>query len=99
MAIAYTAPLGAMPDFEKERHHLWQLQDNSFVEWFEAQTWEVETELGIFPDGKYFVHLHVLSGVALRLMDEELWSGTCCEGAPVSHYAWQTFPPRWPEPG
>ena len=48
MAIAYTAPPGVMPDFDKERHHLWQLQEDSYVEWFEAQTWEVEIELGIF---------------------------------------------------
>ena len=83
MAIAYACPAGDMPDYDKECDFLWQLQDNSFVEWIEAQTWVVEIALGIFPDGKYFLHVKVLSGVALRLMDEDVWANTCCAGMPV----------------
>ena len=83
MAIVYTCPSFDMPDYDKESDFLWRLQDNSFVTWFETQTWQIKIELGLFPDGKYFLHLHVLSGVALRLMDEEVWANTCCQGMPV----------------
>ena len=83
MATAHTCPPLDMPDYDKECDHLWHLQDNGFVSWFESQTWQVEVKLGLFEDGKYFLHLHVLSGVALRLMDEAVWANTCCANMPI----------------
>ena len=83
MATAHTCPPLDMPDYDKERYHLWHLQDNGFVSWFESQTWQVEVKLGLFEDGNYFLHLHVLSGVALRLMGEAVWANTCCANMPI----------------
>ena len=48
MAIAYICPPGDMPDCDKEYDFLWHVQDNSWVSWFETQTWQVEVKLGIF---------------------------------------------------
>ena len=83
MAAAHTCPPLSMPPYDVERDHLLQLQDDGFVSWFESQTWQGEVKLGLFEDGKYFLHLHVLSGVALRLMDEAVWANTCCANMPI----------------
>ena len=83
MAALHTCPSLDMPLYDAERNHLWYLQNDQFVSWFESQTWQVEVKLGLFEDGQYFLHLHVLSGVALRLMDEAVWANTCCNNMPV----------------
>ena len=94
MTTSHTCPPGAMPCYELERDYLLNLQTDEFVEHFEAQSWLVAVDLGVFEDGQYFLRLRVLTGVVpLRLMSEEIWAGSCCAGMPVHITLGQ---PRWP---
>ena len=83
MAAAHTCLPFGMPLYDVERYHLLEFQNDQFVSWFESQTWLVKVERALFEDGQYFLHLHVLNGVALRLMDESIWPITCCEDMPI----------------